>query len=253
MVAALGALTVAFLHGLESLVESLGLFESGLKLDALVGAAFPASERSLTPERLHGVAQVARPQLGHAVRVEPVVVAERAESEGRRASAARDVPEDGALLVERSVVVGVDVVQPLADARRRPVALDPALQLVGYLDLDPVDVLLGEQRRQLLVHSVEQARFTRQGRERNETVGVRLDHPLDRVGEQPPHVLHALLIGRPALHLRPEDFRWPFAEGFLNNRARVVGNAVEFVHCVVDRRIQPDDPCLLSLFLGGEP
>ena len=68
---------MALLHRLELPVEGLGFFEPGLQLDALVGAAFPAGERRLAPERLEGVAQVAGAQLGHAVRVEPVVVTEQ--------------------------------------------------------------------------------------------------------------------------------------------------------------------------------
>ena len=211
----------------------------------------PASAAS-RPERLDGVAQVPGAQLGHPVGVEPVVVAENAERERRGALAARDVPENRALLVERGMEVEVDVLQPLADARHRPVALDPALQLVGYLDLDLVDVLLGEERRQLLVHAVEQARLARQGRERDDAVSVRLDHPLDHVGEQPPHVLHALLLGRLAPHLRPEDLRRSFAKGPLDDRAGVVGDTVELVGLVVNRCVQPDNLRLLSLFLGGE-
>ena len=217
---------MALLHRLELPVEGLGFFESGLQLDAVLGAAFPVGERGLAPERLDGVAQIAGAQLGHAVRIEPVIVAEDAEREGCAALAARDVPDNRALLVERGVVFEVDVLQPLADARSRLVALDLALQLVGDLDLDQVDVLLGKERRQLLVHAVEKSRLARQGSEGNDAVLVRFDHPLDHVGEQAPHVLQAFLVGGLALHLGPEDLRWPFAEGLLDGRPCTVGNTV---------------------------
>ena len=57
------------------------------------------------------------------------------------------------------MVVEVDVVEPFPDARCALVALDLALQLVGDLDLDLIDVLLGEKTGELLVNAVEEARL----------------------------------------------------------------------------------------------
>ena len=95
--------------------------------------------------------------------------------------------------------------------------------------------------------AVEEARLARQRGEGNDAVLVRLDHPLDYVGEQAPHVLHAFLLGGLALHLRPEDLRWPFAEGLLDDRAGTVGDAVELVDLVVQFAVEmPEFDPLLS-------
>ena len=57
-----------------------------------------------------------------------------------------------------------------------------------------LNVLLREERRELVVNAVEEARFARQRCEGNDPVLVHFDDPLDRIGEQPPDVLHALLL-----------------------------------------------------------
>ena len=46
-------------------------------------------------------------------------------------------------------------------------------------------------------------------------------------------MFHALLLDGLALHLRPQNLRRPFTEGLFDDRARAVGDAVEFVDLVV--------------------
>ena len=68
---------MALLNRLKLSVEGLRFFELGLPLDAILCAPFPVGERGFAPERLDRVAQVAGAKLGHAVRIELVIVAER--------------------------------------------------------------------------------------------------------------------------------------------------------------------------------